>query len=70
MTTTTPDPLAARLAVLLTDWQRRYRRSQRGWGAFVFPAVPDAEFVHLAAELAPLMRELVIEVLHAQKATQ
>lgn len=56
-----PDPLANRLAVLLVDFQRRYR-SQRGWGALVFPAVPADQIDEFAADLAPILRQVVLEV--------
>lgn len=67
--TSTPDPLAARLTVVLSDAQRRYR-SQRGWGALAFPPFPPDQLVEVAQDLVPFLRELVVEVVEALRAQE
>jgi hypothetical protein len=55
-----PDPLACRLAEAITAAQYRWR-TQRGWGAFAFPAMTCQQIDALAAALAPILRMAALE---------
>lgn len=60
------DPLAARLSEVLEAAQRRWRKSQTGFGALVTPTFPAALIDQVAAGLAPVLRELVREAVIAR----
>ena len=57
---TITDPLAHRLAEVLTAAQHRWRTG-RGWGAICTPPIPAGLLDEVAAGLAPVLRELARE---------
>jgi hypothetical protein len=66
---TNPDPLVARLSEALVAAQHRYR-TQRGWGALVFPAISSEQLDAFAAALAPIFRiaaaEAAAQLIHRE----
>lgn len=68
MTGPVRDPLASRLSEVLEAAHRRYRRSQRGFGALVTMPIPAALLDEVAAGLAPVLRELAREAAAEQVA--
>ena len=57
---TITDPLAHRLAEVLTAAQHRWRTG-RSWGAICTPPIPAGLLDEVAAGLAPVLRELARE---------
>lgn len=63
----TEQELIARLSETLEAAQRRWRKSQSGFGALVTPTFPAALIDQVAAGLAPVLRALVNEAVGARQ---
>jgi hypothetical protein len=57
--------LTARLREVLVAAQTRFRK-QRGMGVIVTPIIPNPLIDQVAAGLAPVLRDLVREAVHAE----
>lgn len=62
------DPLTARLVEVMVAAQRRHRTRRGVMGALTTLPIPNGLIDEVAAGMAPVLRELVQEAVHAELA--
>lgn len=62
------DPLVHRMTEALVAAQRRHRKSQTGFGAYVTPAIPQQALDAFAAVMVPVIRQIVAEAVAQERA--